>query len=666
MISEIALVGNPNCGKTTLFNSLTASSQYVGNWPGVTVQKKSCRALDGENTIVDLPGVYSLSPYSIEEIITRDCVLESSTSGIINIVDGINLERNLYLTVQLIELNKPMIIAVNMVDELQAKGVSIDFDLMSEILNVPVIPICAKNNTNVHTLVPLIINQINTRKQTCNIKYNQRTENAINDIILILLEKGLMDTKPILFYASKLLEEDKDIIKRLKLTALEQRKINKVIEKYENGLNDKESMLADARYNYITNNITKVVQTKSRIQKTSISDRIDKVVLNRFLALPIFALIMLVIFLLTFGRVGTILQYIIGYLFSDVICNNLMEILTRLYVAEWTKSLVIDAIIKGIGGVLSFLPQITILFLCLSFLEDTGYMARVAFIMDCMLNKIGLSGKSFIPMIMGFGCTTPAVMSARTMENQRERRMTIILTPFMSCGAKLPIYAVFASVFFTEYKGIIVFSMYIIGIIVAIICGLIIKKVFFRKNTATFVLELPPYRLPSINSILKHLWQRVKGFVIKAGTVIVLMSTIIWFLQSFSLSFEYEFNSENSILCVLSKLISPMFIPLGFNSWEATVSLFTGLIAKESVVSTLSVLLAGEKSLSVALSSIFTPLSAFSFMTFTLLYLPCISALATMKRELNSTKWMLFSVVLQVSVAYIVSMSIYQIGSLFL
>lgn len=669
MSHKMALAGNPNCGKTTLFNVLTGSNQYVGNWPGVTVQKKIGKTKVGHSEIVDLPGIYSLSPYTMEEIVTRDYIINENPEVIINIIDGTNIERNLYLTVQLMELNRPMVVAVNMMDDVVAKGWKLDCERLSVELGVPVIGITARRGENVQAVLKKA-EKLAHGKEYCSpkITYDNETQNALNNILIILAEKKYENNFPLEFFAGKLLEGDSNAKEKLNLTKDQESRIEKIIVAYEatNEYGDRESMLADARYKYIEKISHKCIKKGKDANKLTVSDKIDKFVTNKYLAIPIFLLAMLLMFTLTFGPIGTFLSNGVDYLFNGLLVPLVRYGLDAASAPEWTYSLLIDAAIGGVSGILTFLPQITILFLCLSLLEDSGYMARAAFIMDRLLRKLGLSGKSFIPMLMGFGCTTPAIMAARTLENENDRKLTMMLTPFMSCGARLPIYALFAGVFFVEKQGLIVFSMYILGIIVAIVTGVILKKTLFRGNVAPFVMELPPYRLPLLKSIAMHVWEKCRGFIIKAGTVIFSMSILVWVFQNFTPSFKMATESGSSMLGQFGSFIAPIFTPLGFGTWQAAVAILTGLIAKESVVSTLTVLYASGNAamMTAALSATFTPLSALAFMTFTLLYMPCISAFVTLRKEMNSIKWAVGTALLQTGIAYFVSFLVYRIGSL--
>lgn len=664
---SIALAGNPNCGKTTLFNALTGSNQYVGNWAGVTVEKKSGFTKDKRFEIVDLPGIYSLSPYSMEEIVTRDYIIKERPSAIINIIDGMNFERNLYLTVQLAELGIPMVLAVNMMDEVKQSGGSIDTCAISHKLGIPVVPISARRGENIDEIMCQLEHVIKRNVTFPQINFDISTQNAINEISALIYDKN--KSLPYDFYASKLLEGDPMVFDELKLDDNIKGEIESIATRYESTskYGDRETMLADARYRFIEQLASQTIVKGKSDDKLTVSDKIDLVVTNKILALPIFVLIMGLIFTLTFGKVGTFLSDMIEKLFNDVLSKNMDVWLTRWDSPLWAKSLILDGIISGVGGILTFLPQIAILFFCLSILEDSGYMARAAFITDRFLRRLGLSGKSFIPMIMGFGCTTPAVMATRTQENIGERRATILLIPFMSCGAKLPIYALFAGTFFAARQGLAVFSMYIIGFVLAIIVGLILKKTVFKSNSAPFIMELPSYRLPMFSSVIKNTWDKCKGFIIKAGTVIFAMSVVIWALQSFTPSLHYTSSSDASIFAHIGSFIAPLLKPLGFGDWRSGVSILSGLVAKEAVVSTMTVLYssANETALSAAISSVYSPLSAFCFMLFCLLYMPCISAFVTIKKEMNSMKWALASAGIQLFTAYFVTLCVYQIGSLF-
>lgn len=666
MSCNLALIGNPNSGKTTLFNILTGSNQYVGNWAGVTVEKKTGKLKNTDYNVTDLPGIYSLSPYSLEERITQEFLLNDKPDLIINIIDGSNFERNLYLSVQLTELNIPMIIAVNMMDDVKSSGGDIDCLRLTELTGIPFIPVSAKKNENIDSLLTEIHNMLRHPRKPSEIDYNRTTRNALNKIYSIIVDEKNPDGKPYPYLASKLLEGDAIAEQYIKLTDRQKKEIENTIAEFKmfSSYTDREAIVADARYKYIESLATKAVIKPETNDKITLSDKIDIIVTNRFLAYPIFCIIMLCMFTAAFGPVSRFLSGLIEIFFNSLIAPAVWELLSSCGSPEWTVWLITDAIIGGTGSILVFLPQIAMLFLFLSILEDSGYMARAAFITDRFLKRLGLSGKSFIPMLMGFGCTTSAVMAARTQENINERRMTVMLTPYMSCSARLPVYALFAGVFFKSHQGLAVFSMYIIGIIMAAVMGLIYKKTLFRENKAAFVMELPPYRLPGINSVLKNTWEKTSGFIVKAGTVILSMSVVIWVLQNFSVSFTFTGNTSESIFAAIGKTIAPVFEPLGFGTWQAAVSLLSGIAAKEAVVSAMNMLYTAGSTLPLSqiISEIFTPVSAYSFMVFTLLYMPCISASAAIKRETGSLKWTVGIAVIQTTAAYIVSFIVYQTG----
>lgn len=667
---KVALAGNPNCGKTTLFNALTGSNQYVGNWAGVTVEKKSGKFKVGADTVelVDLPGIYSLSPYTMEEVITRDFIADEHPDVVLNIIDGTNMERNLYLTLQLMELGIPMVIAVNMMDELTARGDVCDYEGIARDLGVSVVPISAKKGTNIELLCSTLIQDAKQQCMPSDIPYDSVTHGHIEQIEQMLVNVAHIDKQHLAFYAAKLLEGDQDAAKKLQLAPEMLQKIEAIAAHYEttSRYGDRETMVADARYRFIESLIAKRVQRKLAPGQLTLSDKIDKFATNRFLAIPIFLLIMLVMFLVTFGTVGSTLSDWVEYLMQDVLSPGVQRVLEALSAPQWTQSLLIDGVIAGVGSVLSFLPQITLLFLFLSVLEDSGYMARAAFVMDSFLRKMGLNGKAFIPMLMGFGCSVPAIMAARTMENDSERKMTIMLVPFMSCAARMPVYALFAGALFASHQGIIVFGLYILGIVVAILTGLALKKTLFKKNDAPFLLELPPYRLPSLRTLGRHVWDKCRDFIVRAGTLILAMTVIVWVLQNFTPSLKMADNSQDSILGVIGTFLAPVFIPLGFGTWQAVVALLSGVVAKEAIVSSLIVLYAAESqaALGTMLSGVFTPLSALSFLVFVLLYIPCVASISAMRREMNSWKWCLGALAMQLGIAYAVSLLVYQIGAL--
>lgn len=668
MSHNLALIGNPNCGKTTLFNLLTGSNQYVGNWAGVTVEKKAGKLKNTDYNIIDLPGIYSLSPYSMEEKITQEFLLYEKPDLILNIIDGTNLERNMYLSVQLTELEIPMIIAVNMMDDVTASGTNIDCRYLSELTGIPFIPISARNNENIDCVVNEIHRMISCPSKPIEIDYNCTTRNALNRVYSVIVDENNPEDKPYPYFASKILEGDKSYEKYINLTDKQKNEIHNIVNEYESlsPYTDRESLIADSRYQYIENLVSKTVIKSKSNEILTLSDKIDFIVTNRFLAYPIFFFIMFFMFTMTFGSVSKFFSNIIEMFFKNVIIPTVLSVLTAVNSPEWTIRLITDGIIGGTSGILVFLPQIAILFLCLSILEDSGYMARAAFLTDKLLRKLGLSGNAFIPMLMGFGCTTPAIMAARTQKNINERRMTIMLTPFMSCSAKLPIYALFAGAFFKSCQGLVVFSMYVTGILMAAIMGLIFKKTIFKENKAPFVMELPPYRRPLLKSIVKNTWDKTRGFIVKAGTIILSISVLIWILQNFSTSLKFTENSSESIFAAIGSFIAPFLKPIGLGTWQAAVSLLSGIAAKEAVVSTMNMLYSADSTTALTniIADIFTPVSAYSFMIFSLLYMPCISTFAAIKRETGSIKWVLRIAAIQTITAYTASLIVYQVGNI--
>ena len=664
-----ALVGNQNCGKTTLFNALTGANQHVGNFPGVTVDSKMGEISSAKGcSVVDLPGIYSIRPYSTEEIVTRDFVLNEKPDGIINIVDATNIERNLYLTLQLLELGIPMVLALNMMDEVRANGGTVDIKMMSELLGIPVIPISAAKNDGISELVNTAVS---TAKKKIKPKVQDfclpgpvhRCIHAVSHLIEDHAQQCGISPR---FAATKLIEGDMSFAEKLELDKNELETIEHSVKEMETerGL-DANAALADMRYSFIEGVCEKAV-VKCRESKEHLrSVKIDNVLTNKYLALPLFLVIMLLIFWLTFGVIGSFLSDLLSA-GIDYLTAVTDKALTAYGINPVVHSLITDGIFTGIGSVLSFLPLIVVLFFFLSILEDTGYMARVAFVMDKLLRKIGLSGRSFVPMIIGFGCSVPAVMSARTLSSERDRKMTIMLVPFMSCSAKIPIYAVFSAAFFPDYAALVMSVLYISGLLVGIITALILNKTAFKGNPVPFVMELPNYRLPSAKSVLLLMWDKAKDFLQKAFTVIFIATVIIWFLGAFDSRLNYVTDSSQSLLASVGKQISPIFAPLGFNDWRISTSLLAGLSAKEAVVSTMSVLTGtGLENLGGALSSMFTPLSAVSFLVFTLLYTPCVAAIATFRAELGSRLQTAGIVVFQCVIAWICAFAVHSIGLLF-
>ena len=663
-----ALVGNQNCGKTTLFNALTGANQHVGNFPGVTVDQKMGDITSAKGcSVVDLPGIYSIRPYSTEEIVTRDFVLNEKPDGIINIIDATNIERNLYLTLQLLELGIPMVIALNMMDEVRGNGGTVNIKLFSELLGVPAIPISAAKNEGISELIKIAVatakGKVKPKVQDfCAPGPVHRCIHAVSHLIEDHAQSIGISPR---FAATKLIEGDMSFAEKLELDQNELETIEHNIKEIESERRlDANAALADMRYAFIETVCEKAVVKCKESREHHRSVKIDSVLTNRYLALPLFLVIMLLIFWLTFGVIGSFLSDLLS-LGIDKLTAVTDSALTAYGINEVVHSLIIDGIFAGIGSVLSFLPIIVVLFFFLSILEDTGYMARVAFVMDKLLRKIGLSGRSFVPMIIGFGCSVPAIMSSRTLSSERDRKMTIMLIPFVSCSAKIPIYAVFSAAFFPKHSALVMFALYIFGIIMGIITALILNKTAFRGNPVPFVMELPNYRLPSAKSVLLLMWDKAKDFLQKAFTVIFVATVIIWFLGAFDSRLNFVTDSADSLLASIGRLISPIFAPLGLSDWRISTSLLAGLSAKEAVVSTMGVLTGtGLEGLSNALSSVFTPLTAASFLVFTLLYTPCVAAIATLKAELGSRLHTTGVIVLQCVIAWVCAFLVYNVGLL--
>ena len=664
----LALAGNQNSGKTTLFNCLTGSNQHVGNFPGVTVEKKEGRILKHkEMTLVDLPGIYSLSPYTSEEVVTRDFLLDEHPQAIINIVDATNIERNLYLTLQLMELSIPMVIALNMMDEVRASGNTIDVKGLETRLGVPVIPISAGKGEGIADLTDAVVRTVKTGKKPEHLDFcTGPVHRAVHAVAHIVEDHAKKAGYPLRFAATKLVEGDEPTAKKLGIHPNDLHLINHLVQDMEEELGtDREAALADMRYQYIEGLCRECVVKRGETKEQLRSEKIDRILTHRILGIPIFICIMLLVFWLTFNVIGAPLQSLLEQ-GIDMGVSRLSALLVQWDVTPWLQSLLINGVCTGVGSVLSFLPIIVVLFFFLSILEDSGYMARVAFVMDKLLRKIGLSGRSFVPVLIGFGCSVPAIMATRTLSSERDRRMTILLTPFMSCSAKLPIYGMITAAFFPKHGGIVMCAMYLTGILVAVLSGLLLKNTLFKGNSVPFVMELPAYRLPSGKSVLLHMWQKAKDFLRKAFTIIFLASIVIWFLQSFRFDLHLVENSADSMLAAIGSFVAPLFAPLGFGDWRASTALITGFTAKESVLSTLSILTgAGTYAqLSSALSTIFTPLTALSFLTFTILYMPCVAAFAAAKRELGSTRRAVLTALYQTGAAYVVALAVYQIGRL--
>lgn len=672
MHTTFALIGNQNSGKTTLFNQLTGSNQHVGNFPGVTVEKKEGTLRKHKDvSVVDLPGIYSLSPYTAEEVVTRDFALNDKPDGIINIVDATNIERNLYLTLQLTELQIPMILALNMMDEVTANGDYIDIDKLSSSLGVPVVPISASKNDGIDELVDRAIATVKNGtlpQKTDFCQAGGELHKTIHSIAHIIEDHANAAGIPTRFAATKLVEGDTPMMQRLALHKDEVDLITILVQNMEKALGTyRDAALADMRYDFIERLCARCVEKKHTQTKQQLrSIQIDKVLTHKVFALPIFLCIMLFVFWITFGLVGPVLSDLLSE-GIDFVTQAADTLLVNLQVSEWLRSLLIDGVFAGVGSVLSFLPTIVILFFLLSILEDSGYMARVAFVMDKLLRKIGLSGRSFVPMLIGFGCSVPAIMATRTLSSERDRRLTVMLIPFISCSAKLPIYAVFTAAFFPKGGALVMTGLYVFGILMGILSAFLLKNTLFKGKPVPFVMELPAYRLPSAKSVLLHMWEKAKDFIMKAFTIIFFATIVIWLLQSFDLRFEMVQDSSQSILASIGKSVAPIFAPLGFGNWQAVTALITGLTAKEAVVSTFAVLTgAGDSSsLIPILSGMFTPLQALSFLVFTLLYMPCVAAMAAVKRELGGYKNALLVMLYQTAFAWVAAFVVYSFGLLF-
>lgn len=664
-----ALAGNQNCGKTTLFNALTGSNQHVGNFPGVTVDQKMGDIKGTKNcSVVDLPGIYSIRPYTQEEIVSRDFILDGKPDGIINIVDATNIERNLYLTLQLLDLNLPMVVALNMMDEVRANGGTVDVKKLSESLGVPVIPISAAKNEGVSELSDKMVYVAKNRILPKRIDFcsDGPVHRCIHAVAHVIEDHARNISVPPRFCATKLIEgDDEYFADRLELDKNERELIeHSIVEmEHDTGL-DRNAALADMRYTFIEKSVTQSVVKCNESREHKRSVKMDKVLTGKYTALPVFFGVMFLVFWLTFNVIGSRLSDLLS-LGIDALTNLCDKGLTAYGINPVVHSLIIDGIFAGVGSVLSFLPIIVTLFFFLSILEDTGYMARVAFVMDKLLRKIGLSGRSFVPMLIGFGCSVPAIMSTRTLSSDRDRKMTILLTPYMSCSAKIPIYAVFTAAFFAKYRALVMIGLYVTGIVLGIIVALILKKTAFKGEPVPFVMELPNYRMPSPKSVFLLLWEKARDFLQRAFTVIFLATIIIWFLQSFDTRLNVVDDSADSLLAMVGKFIAPIFTPLGFGDWRAVTALISGFTAKEAVVSTLSVLMnTGTAELGTVLPSIFSGLSAVSFLVFTLLYTPCVAAVATIKKELGSRAKTVGVVFMQCAVAYLAAFIVYSIGRL--
>lgn len=658
-----ALAGNQNCGKTTLFNTLTGSNQHVGNFPGVTVDQKIGQIKNSQgDSVVDLPGIYSIRPYTNEEIVTRDFILGQHPDGIINIVDATNIERNLYLTLQLLSLKIPMVLALNMMDEVRTNGGSVDVEKMSCALGIPVVPISAAKNEGISELIEQALNV--ARKKIAPKVYDfcpagpiHRCIHAVTHLIEDHADNAGVSPR---FAATKLIEGDEPMTKKLGLDENELELLEHTVVEMEHdcGL-DRNAAIAEMRYDYIekvcADSVIKCRDSREHIR----SVKIDKILTNKYAAIPAFIGIMLLVFWLTFDVIGAALSKLLD-LGIGALTNLVNTGLINFGTNEVVRSLVVDGIFAGVGSVLSFLPVIVTLFFFLSILEDTGYMARIAFVMDKLLRRIGLSGRSIVPMLIGFGCSVPAVMATRTLSSERDKRMTVMLIPFMSCSAKITIYAFFTDFFFQKYKALVMIGLYLLGIIIGIIVALIGKRTVFRGKPVPFVMELPNYRLPGAKNVLLLMWDKAKDFLHKAFTVIFMATVVIWFFQSFDVRINFVADSSLSMLASVGRFISPIFSPLGFGDWRISTSLISGFVAKEAVVSTIEVLCG-----TASLSSLFTPLSAISFLIFTLLYTPCIAAVSVIKKELGSFWKMLCVVIMQCGIAWLCSFAFYSIARLF-
>lgn len=658
-----ALVGNQNCGKTTFFNVLTGSNQHIGNFPGVTVDRKDGVIKGYPDTLItDLPGIYSMSPYSSEEIVTREFLLMDKPKGIINILDATNIERNLYLSMQLMELGIPMVIALNMMDEVRVNGGSIRINAIEELLGVPVIPISAAKGEGIEELVSHAIHVAKYQEKPQISDFcskDSAVHRCIHGIMSLISDHADKAGYPERFAASKVVEGDSLVLKHLELEQNEKEMIEHIIVQMEEECGmDRASAIADMRFAYIEdvckNTVVKPRESKERIR----SQKIDKLLTGKYTGIPMFIAIMGLVFYLTFNVIGAALSNVLDILITFV-TNGVDNLLTAMNVNSVLHALIIDGIFNGVGSVLSFLPIIVTLFFFLSILEDSGYMARVAFIMDKLLRKLGLSGRSIVPMLIGFGCSVPGVMASRTLSSERDRRMTVLLTPFMSCSAKVPIYAFFSAAFFPHYAALVMIGMYFIGIIVGIIMAFIFKKTLFKGEPVPFVMELPNYRMPGAKNVVHLLWEKAKDFLQKAFSIIFIATILIWFMQNFDIRLNVVADSRQSILAVLAGMITPLFKPLGFGDWRLVTAILTGVMAKESVVSTISILFGST----IEMVSVISAAGAMSFLVFCLLYTPCVAAIASVKKELGG-KWAAYVVVIQCVVAWIAALITYIIAGI--
>lgn len=668
-MSTIALVGNPNCGKTTLFNALTGSRQHVGNWPGVTVEKKvgKLKYKGEDQEIVDLPGTYSLGAYSEDEVVARNFIIKDKPDVVVNIVDATNIERNLYLTTQLLEMDTKVIVALNMMDEAKSRKIDIDVNKLSKKLGIPVIPIVATKKEGVNKLIAKMIEYAKEEKtEKIQIAYGTEIENEISILKCAIEESAASLQYPSQWTAIKLLENDEYMLSNVK----ESGNVKKVLSKLDESIKsitkslgyEPEMAIVDKRYEFIGNIVNKSVKKSEKYAETT-SDKIDKIVTNKWLGIPIFALIMYILYQATF--VGG--QYLSDTLDEGMgsLAETIGNMLTNSGVSEMVASFITDGLIGGVGAVAVFLPIIMVMYFLIGILEDSGYMARAAYVMDRVMRALGLHGKTFVTMIIGSGCNVPGIMAARTLESKKDRMIAILINPFVSCGARLPIYMVFTAVFFPENGGTVLFILYIVGILMALLTGKIFSKTLFKGESSYFVMELPPYRIPSVKNALMLMWQKAGAFLKKAGMIIFPVVTLLWILSV--LPFGVEQYSEASILGRLGAMVAPIFKPAGFGTWQAGVGLFTGIVAKEAVVATLGMVYAGIEEgakLNAAIQGAFTPLTACAFMVMTLLYTPCAAALGAIKRETNSYKWTLFAALYTFAIGWIAAVLVFQVGKM--